>query len=83
MFWFSFKASLSCGAALSGSTEAALMISPVLEEKSGSYLLRNSMAGGRWGAEEKWGLEIPLKLGHQFEIIILVTNDHYKVSIFS
>lgn len=73
-----FHINLSVSPYLNEKCETALHLNPRFEGVN--QVVRNSYIQNRWGVEERGGAAFPLRLGENFEVIILSTNGHFKVA---
>lgn len=71
----SFSINLVCKEGQDG--EVALHFNPRLEE---SIVVFNTMQEGRWGREER-GQGIPFQRGQPFDVLIITTEDGFKVCL--
>uniref|UniRef100_A0ACB8FTF2 Uncharacterized protein n=2 Tax=Sphaerodactylus townsendi TaxID=933632 RepID=A0ACB8FTF2_9SAUR len=67
----SFRVNFTCG------NDIALHFNPRF--KGHDTIVLNTFQGGKWGKEERHGM--PFQLGQHFEIVFIVTNEHYKISV--
>ncbi|XP_056099957.1 uncharacterized protein LOC130078471 [Rhinichthys klamathensis goyatoka] len=70
----SFEVNLKCGK--SEGDDIAFQIRP---QFSSNCIVLNSQQNGSWGKEEK--LELPLKQGSSFDLIIAINSENYQVSL--
>lgn len=68
----SFEVNLKCGK--SEGDDIAFQIRP---QFSSNCIVLNSQQNGSWGKEEK--LELPLKQGSSFDLVIAVNSENYQV----
>ena len=59
-------------------SDAALHFNPRLDE---STVVFNSLERGTWGAEER-GSGIPFQRGQPFDVLLIATEDGFKVRLF-
>ena len=74
-----FHINLSLGSGTDQKVGIALHINPRWDDGK-PVVVRNSYLKNRWGSEERWGEFFPLTAGQNFECIILVQSDCYKVN---
>ncbi|XP_054855929.1 galectin-4 [Eublepharis macularius] len=67
----SFRVNFSCG------NDIALHFNPRFQGHDKVVL--NTFHGGNWGKEEHH--HMPFQLGQHFEIMFIVTNEHYQISV--
>uniref|UniRef100_A0A5S6QUZ3 Galectin n=1 Tax=Trichuris muris TaxID=70415 RepID=A0A5S6QUZ3_TRIMR len=75
--WFAIN--FQNGTVMRPRSDIALHISPRFEE-SFSRVVRNTLVNEQWGLEENAGY-FPFKLGEQFEVLVLVETESYKIAI--
>ncbi|CDW55930.1 Gal-bind lectin domain containing protein [Trichuris trichiura] len=75
--WFAIN--LQNGTVMHPRSDIVLHISPRFD---GAFfrVVRNSLVNERWGNEETAG-HFPFKLGEQFEVLILVEHEGYKIAV--
>lgn len=72
-----FAVNLQCGYNVNPRDDIALHINPRFEGNV-SKIVRNDLQQQRWGLEENFG-HFPFVAGQQFELLILVESDAFKV----
>ena len=74
-----FFINLSLGSGTDTKVGIALHINPHWDDGK-PVVVRNSYLKNKWGSEERWGDFFPLTAGQNFECIILVQSDCFKVN---
>ncbi|KAL4237382.1 lymphatic endothelial cell migration [Mactra antiquata] len=72
-----FLVSLQCGGSIDPRSECAFVFNPRFTE---NQVIRNSLQGGAWGAEERHG-GFPFNRGHRCDVTIHVKSHCYSVSV--
>ena len=70
---------MSLGSGTDTKVGIALHINPRWDDGK-PVVVRNSYLKNKWGSEERWGDFFPLTAGQNFECIILVQSDCFKVN---
>ncbi|XP_017494442.1 PREDICTED: spidroin-2-like [Rhagoletis zephyria] len=73
-----FAINLQCGPSVNPRDDVALHLSPVFSPPP--RIVRNSISGNRWGAEESFG-GFPLSAGSSFEFLILVEPSEFRIAL--
>lgn len=74
-----FAINLQCGPNVHPRDDIALHLSPVFSPPP--RIVRNSIQAQQWGPEESHGDPFPLVAGQNFELLVLVEHDQYKIAI--
>lgn len=63
------------------SNDVAFHFNPRFNEGGGKVIVRNSLINGNWGHEERELSDFPFVPGQPFEMMILCTNEEFKVAV--
>lgn len=72
-----FQVDFTCGSSVQPRADVAFHFNPRFHRSP--CVVCNTLQGGHWGREEILS-QTPFKPGTTFELVVLVLNDHFKVS---